>query len=96
MFYIALVSSLIEDSFLSLRIAFTEFQSISDIKSIFASLMLSTKRCSSLYVLNNECVDNVISNGDFVILYPEDAHMPCVCVGKPQTVKKVVIKVPVK
>lgn len=51
---------------------------------------------TELYVLNNECVDNVISNGDFVILYPEDAHMPCVCVGKPQTVKKVVIKVPVK
>ncbi|MBC7320235.1 YhcH/YjgK/YiaL family protein [bacterium] len=34
--------------------------------------------------------------GTFVIFYPEDAHMPCLTAKKPQIVKKVVIKIPVK
>ena len=51
---------------------------------------------TELYALNNECVDNVINAGDFIILYPEDAHMPCVCVGEKKAVKKAVVKVPVK
>lgn len=51
---------------------------------------------TELFALNNECVDNVINAGDFIILYPEDAHMPCVCVGEKKAVKKAVVKVPVK
>jgi len=34
--------------------------------------------------------------GTFVIFYLEDAHMPCLTVKKPQIVKKVVVKIPVK
>lgn len=51
---------------------------------------------TELFEVNSECVDNVLNKGDFIILYPEDAHMPCVCVGEKKTVKKAVIKVPVK
>ena len=50
---------------------------------------------TELYAVNSNCVDYVLGNGDFVILYPEDAHMPCICIGEPKTVKKAVIKVPV-
>lgn len=50
---------------------------------------------TELYAVNSDCVDYVLNNGDFVILYPEDAHMPCICIEEPKTVKKAVIKVPV-
>ena len=50
---------------------------------------------TELYAVNSDCVDYVLCKGDFVILYPEDAHMPCICIGEPKTVKKAVIKVPV-
>lgn len=51
---------------------------------------------TELYAVNSDCVDYVLNKGDFVILYPEDAHMPCICIENPKTVKKAVIKVPVK
>lgn len=50
---------------------------------------------TELYAVNSDCVDYVLNRGDFVILYPEDAHMPCICIEEPKTVKKAVIKVPV-
>ena len=49
-----------------------------------------------LYAKNNDCVDNVLNKGDFLVLYPEDGHMPGVCIAEPKQVKKAVIKVPVK
>ena len=36
---------------------------------------------------------SVISNGSYVILYPQNAHMPCIAVDKPIKVKKLVAKV---
>lgn len=35
----------------------------------------------------------IIGNGYFAIFYPQDGHMPCLCVTEPVFVKKVVIKV---
>ncbi len=32
--------------------------------------------------------------GRFLILFPHDAHMPCVYIAKPKSVKKVVVKLP--
>ena len=49
-----------------------------------------------LFALNDEGYDNVITEGEFVILRPEDGHMPGVCIGKPEKVQKVVFKIPVK
>lgn len=35
----------------------------------------------------------LIGNGYFTILFPQDGHMPQLCASKPETVKKVVVKV---
>jgi YhcH/YjgK/YiaL family protein len=35
----------------------------------------------------------VLNAGDFTILWPEDAHRPCIAVDQPAAVKKVVVKV---
>ena len=41
-------------------------------------------------------LDAVIGNGYFVVVWPDDAHEPLLAVdGKPELVKKVVLKVPV-
>ena len=34
-----------------------------------------------------------IGNGYFAILFPQDGHMPQLCVNKPSSVKKIVVKV---
>jgi len=31
--------------------------------------------------------------GSFVIFFPEDGHMPCLCVDQPEAIRKVVLKV---
>jgi len=31
--------------------------------------------------------------GDFAIFFPHDAHMPSICIGEPEKVKKAVIKI---
>ena len=40
---------------------------------------------------NASCV--LLNQGDFIIVTPEEAHMPKVCVKDPEKVRKVVIKV---
>lgn len=47
------------------------------------------------YQHNDECTDFVLSDGDFLILPPEDVHMPGVCVNEPSKVRKLVFKIPV-
>lgn len=39
--------------------------------------------------------DMVIGEGYFLVVFPDDAHEPCLCDGAPAPVKKVVMKVPV-
>ena len=34
-----------------------------------------------------------MSKNQFMVLFPNDAHQPCMAYGKPQKVKKVVVKV---
>ena len=36
-----------------------------------------------------------LKTGDYVVLYPQDAHCPCVACENPSKVKKVVVKVSV-
>ena len=36
-----------------------------------------------------------IKSGHFIIIQAGEAHMPCVCIDKPEKVKKMVIKIPV-
>lgn len=35
----------------------------------------------------------LLGNGYFAIFYPQDGHMPCLCVQQPTAVKKLVVKV---
>ncbi len=35
----------------------------------------------------------ILGNGYFAIFFPQDGHMPQLCVDKPESVKKVVVKV---
>ena len=34
-----------------------------------------------------------LHSGYFAIFFPQDGHMPCLCISKPEVVKKVVVKV---
>ena len=48
--------------------------------------------------LYRECGEyeaNPLSAGDFIILYPEDGHMPAVHKDAPSHIKKIVFKIPV-
>jgi len=38
----------------------------------------------------------LLGNGYFAILYPQDGHMPQLCLNEPKPVKKVVVKVKIK
>ena len=40
--------------------------------------------------------DLFLGNGYFAILFPQDGHMPQLCVNKPKNVKKIVVKVKTK
>lgn len=35
----------------------------------------------------------IIGDGFFSVFFPQDGHMPCLCMDEPQKVKKVVVKV---
>lgn len=35
----------------------------------------------------------LVKEGNFAIFYPEDAHMPCICNEKPESLKKIVLKI---
>lgn len=40
--------------------------------------------------------DFIIGNGYFLVLFPEDGHMPQLCIEEPMTIKKLTLKVPVE
>ncbi|WP_163195535.1 YhcH/YjgK/YiaL family protein [Clostridium thermarum] len=39
--------------------------------------------------------DYIIKSGEFLVIYPQHAHRPCIATNKPQKVKKIVVKVKV-
>lgn len=39
-------------------------------------------------------IDYRLESGKYLVLYPKDAHMPCICLNAIATVKKAVIKIP--
>lgn len=52
------------------------------------------------YLLLSDNVDNtsdfLLGDGYFALLYPDDAHEPQLCDGKPMPVKKVVVKIKIR
>lgn len=53
----------------------------------------SDKDDAALYSTTIKPIEMTIGNGYFAIFYPQDGHMPQLCIDKPMSVKKVVIKV---
>ena len=48
---------------------------------------------AAFYTANVQPIEMELGNGYFAIYYPQDGHMPCLCVERPENVKKIVIKV---
>jgi len=45
--------------------------------------------------LSGEGDSVTLPNGSFMLLWPTDGHMPCLAVDKPESIKKVVVKIAV-
>lgn len=53
----------------------------------------STENDAAFYSTEEQPQEMVIGNGYFAIFFPQDGHMPQLCVKAPMKVKKVVVKV---
>lgn len=56
----------------------------------------SEEKDCELYANNFDGIDHYLSAGCYAVYSPQVAHMPNICAGGPSTVRKVVLKVPVK
>ncbi len=50
---------------------------------------------AAFYATNSQPTEMVVGNGYFAIFFPQDGHMPQLCIDAPKPVKKVVVKVKV-
>ena len=73
-----------------------ELIAVSPIEKMTISDEYNEEKDFMLFHHNDECTDYVLEAGDFLILYPQDVHMPCVCVNEKSPVRKIVVKVPVE
>ena len=48
---------------------------------------------AALYSTTIKPIEMTIGNGYFAVFYPQDGHMPQLCIDEPRVVKKVVVKV---
>ncbi|MBO7138730.1 MAG: YhcH/YjgK/YiaL family protein [Bacteroidaceae bacterium] len=48
---------------------------------------------AALYAADGQSQEMIIGGGYFAIFFPQDGHMPQLCVNEPMPVKKVVVKV---
>ena len=73
-----------------------ELIAVSPIEKMTISDEYNEEKDFMLFHHNDECTDFVLEAGDFLILYPQDVHMPGVCVNEKSPVRKIVVKVPVE
>ena len=73
-----------------------ELIAVSPIEKMTISDEYNEEKDFMLFHHNDECTDYVLEAGDFLILYPQDVHMPGVCVNEKSPVRKIVVKVPVE
>lgn len=68
-----------------------------DISSLTVSEEYDETRDIVFYKDNGLGKDNILRSGEFIVLYPNDGHMPCISVNKdiPSSNKKIVFKVPI-
>lgn len=53
----------------------------------------SEENDAAFYTANTNSIELTLGNGYFAIFYPQDGHMPQLCVDEPKDVKKMVVKV---
>lgn len=63
------------------------------IEKLKKSISYSEENDAAFYLSDNKPQELEIGNGYFVIFYPQDGHMPQLCIDEPMMVKKVVAKV---
>ena len=68
---------------------------VSDIKNCKTVEAYDTERDVEFLEAEN-FNDVIMKENDFMILYPEDAHRPCITNDHPTTVKKIVVKISTK
>ena len=73
-----------------------ELIAVTPIDKMEISVEYNNEKDVMFFQHNDECTDYLLEGGDFLILYPEDVHMPGVCVNEKSPVRKIVVKVPVK
>lgn len=69
------------------RIACLPVERLNEIKAY------NEERDAAFYATDIKPQEMTIGNGFFAIFFPQDGHMPQLCLDKPMRVKKVVIKV---
>lgn len=53
----------------------------------------SEEKDAAFYEANSQPQEMIIGNGYFAIFFPQEGHMPQLCIDKPKLVKKVVVKI---
>lgn len=48
---------------------------------------------AALYSTTIKPIEMTIGNGYFAVFYPQDGHMPQLCIDEPRVVKKIVVKI---
>ncbi len=65
------------------------------LKQLSVTKPYSEETDAAFYTTNSQPTEMVVGNGYFAIFFPQDGHMPQLCIDAPQPVKKVVVKVKV-
>lgn len=63
------------------------------IERLIETKSYSEEKDAAFYEVNSQTPEMTIGNGYFAIFFPQDGHMPQLCVDEPIKVKKVVVKV---
>ena len=63
------------------------------IESMNETKPYNEEKDTAFYETNSHAQEMVIGNGYFAIFFPQDGHMPQLCIDEPQKVRKVVVKV---
>ena len=66
---------------------------VSDLESCETEIAYDSEKDIEFFTMNKEEEYLELSEGQFVILYPQDAHKPSISKGSKRFVKKVVVKV---
>lgn len=68
---------------------------LSEIKSLKAASDYDETKDIQFFESSESGKSEIVEAGDYLVIKPLVAHMPCVCIDKPELVKKAVFKYPV-